>query len=58
MVLENVTHKSSGAQDINEPIHSKPAAVGACEFGAMQDKMLRQQLAEKSVLCIQEQLLF
>lgn len=57
MVLENVAHTSSGAQGINEPIHSKPAALGACEFGAMQDKMLKQ-LAEKSVLCIQEQLLF
>ena len=34
------------------------AALGACEFGTMQDKMLRGQLVEKSsVLCMQEQLL-
>lgn len=34
-------------------------AIGACKFGTMQDKMLRDQIAEKSsVLCIQEQLLF
>lgn len=59
MVLENVTNTRSGAQGINEPIHSYSAALGACEFGTMQDKMLRDQLAEKSsVLCIWEQLLF
>lgn len=59
MVLENVTNAGSGAQGINEPIHSYSPAPGACEFGTMQDKMLRDQLEEKfSFLCIREQLLF
>lgn len=58
MVLENVTN-TSGAQGINEPIHSYLSALGACEFSTMQDKMLKDQPAEKSsLLCIREQLLF
>lgn len=33
---------------INEPIKSYSAALGACESGITQDKMLTDQLAEKS----------
>lgn len=57
--MKNVTNRRSEVQGVNEAIHSFSATLRACEFGTMQDKILRDLLEEKSsVLCIQEQLLF